>query len=101
MCIRDSLLPDPTPAERIAVAREHARLQVAQMGENIGCRELRGLLGHYLKGLPGATRVRESLTKVTTLGEIEAVLDCAESHFADPLFAVSGAPAGLRERITA
>jgi tRNA-dihydrouridine synthase len=72
-----ALLPEPTPIERIAVAREHARLQVAQQGEHIGCRELRGLLGHYFKGLPGAPRIREALTKVTTLGGIERVLDNA------------------------
>ncbi len=75
-----ALLPEPAASERIAVAREHARLQVVQMGENIGCRELRGLLGHYLKGLPGAPRVREALTKVTTLAEIEAILDAAGDH---------------------
>jgi tRNA-dihydrouridine synthase B len=28
--------PEPTLEERVAVAREHARLQVAQMGESIG-----------------------------------------------------------------
>jgi tRNA-dihydrouridine synthase len=76
-----ALLPEPTPIERIAVAREHARLQVAQQGEHIGCRELRGLLGHYFKGLPGAPRIREALTKVTMLAEIERVLDDALAAF--------------------
>lgn len=70
-----ALAPEPTVEERIAVAREHARLQVAQQGEHIGCRELRGLLGHYFKGIPGAPRIRAALTKVTTLAEIEQVLD--------------------------
>lgn len=89
-----ALLPDPTADERIAIAREHARLQVAQMGENIGCRELRGLLGHYLKGLPGAPRVREALTKVTTLAEIEAILDAAGDHLrrAEHVSEAAGAP---------
>jgi len=67
--------PEPTVAERIAVAREHARLQVAQQGENIGCRELRGLLGHYFKGVDGASRVRAALTQVKTLPDVENVLD--------------------------
>lgn len=69
-----ALLPDPTVEERLTVAREHAVLQVAQQGETIGCRELRGLLGHYFKGVPGATRLRESLVKATTLAEIEDTL---------------------------
>ncbi len=67
--------PEPVLEERVAVAREHARLQVAQMGENLGVRELRGLLGHYFKGVPGAPRIREALTKVTTLADVERVLD--------------------------
>lgn len=70
-----ALAPEPTLGERVAVAREHARLQVAQMGENIGCKELRGLLGHYFKGVPGAPRVRAALTKVNTLADVEEVLD--------------------------
>jgi tRNA-dihydrouridine synthase B len=69
------LSPEPGLGERIAVAREHARLQVAQQGENIGCRELRGLLGHYFKGVPGVPRIRGALSTVATLGEIEAILD--------------------------
>ncbi len=70
-----ALSPEPTVAERIVVAREHARLQVAQQGENIGCRELRGLLGHYFKGVDGAARVRSALTQVKTLPDVENVLD--------------------------
>ena len=71
------LAPEPTPEERVAVAREHARLMVAQAGESVGVRELRGLLGHYFKGLTGAPRLREALTRVSTLAEIEAILDGA------------------------
>ena len=75
------LLPDPEPHERIAVARDHARMQVAQQGEHIGCRELRSLLSHYFKNIPGAPRLRESLTKISTLSEIEAILDDAGERF--------------------
>lgn len=94
-------LPEPTAHERIAVAREHARLQVAQMGENIGCRELRGLLGHYLKGLPGAPRVREALTKVTTLADIGSILDGALEHLrrVESLSEAAEAPADVRREL--
>lgn len=74
--------PEPDVLERVAVAREHARLQVAQQGAHIGCRELRGLLGHYFKGVPGAPRLRQSLTKVETLADIEAILDDAHERLA-------------------
>lgn len=72
------LEPEPSVGERIAVAREHARLQVEQQGEGIACRELRGLLGHYFKGIPGAPRIRGALAGVMTLADVEAVLDQAE-----------------------
>jgi tRNA-dihydrouridine synthase B len=73
--------PGPSVFERFAVAREHARLQVAQQGESIGVRELRGLLPHYFKGIPGATHLRGHIAtpKVNTLQDIEDVLDQAEA----------------------
>lgn len=74
------LSPGPGPEERVDIAREHARLTVAGLGPSIGCRELRGLLGHYFKGLPGAPRIREALTKVATLEQIEAILDDARER---------------------
>jgi tRNA-dihydrouridine synthase B len=70
-----ALTPEPTLEERIAVAREHARLQIVQMGEDIGSKELRGLLGHYFKGIPGAPHIRRALAAVRTLAEVEALLD--------------------------
>lgn len=76
------LTPNPTSTERIAVAREHARLQCEQQGEVIGCKELRGILGHYFKGIPGAVRIREGLMKAKTLAELEAVLDQAPDWIA-------------------
>lgn len=77
-----ALAPEPTLEERIDVARTHARLQVGVQGEFIGCKELRGLLGHYFKGVHGAPRIRQALVKVTTLAEIEDLLDDAASRYA-------------------
>ena len=76
--------PGPTVGERFAIAREHARLQVAQQGEETGVRELRGLLPHYFKGIPGATRLRGALTDplVRTLAQVEAVLRQGEAWHA-------------------
>ncbi len=74
-----ALSPEPTVSERFAVARQHARLQVAQQGEDIGVRELRGLLPHYFKGIAGATRLRGALTAsdVRSLAQVDAILDAA------------------------
>ena len=73
------LAPGPTLAERIAVARDHARLQVQVQGEVIGCKELRGLLSHYFKNFTGASHVRTALVQVKTLADIERILDEAEA----------------------
>lgn len=75
----EALIPGPTPQDRVAVAREHAELQVMVQGEGIACRELRGLLSHYFKGIPGATRLRGTLTKQSTLNGIHETLSEYES----------------------
>jgi nifR3 family TIM-barrel protein len=77
-----ALTPDPSLEERIEVARTHARLQVKVQGEFIGCKELRGLLGHYFKGVHGAPRIRQALVQVTTLADVEALLDDALIRYA-------------------
>ncbi|MES2460756.1 MAG: hypothetical protein V4671_09235 [Armatimonadota bacterium] len=78
-----ALTPEPTLEERIEAARTHARLQVQVQGEFIGCKELRGLLGHYFKGVHGAPRIRQALVQVTTLAEVEALLDDARLRYAE------------------
>ncbi|MFY8052254.1 MAG: tRNA dihydrouridine synthase DusB [Armatimonadaceae bacterium] len=71
----ESLRREPTVEERVAVARQHASLQVDVQGEGVACRELRGLLGHYFRGVPGATRLRGTLAKESTLEGINRTLD--------------------------
>jgi nifR3 family TIM-barrel protein len=71
----ESIRREPTVEERVAVARQHASLQVDVQGEGVACRELRGLLGHYFKGVPGATRLRGTLAKESTLDGINRTLD--------------------------
>ncbi len=72
---KESVRREPTVEERVAVARQHASLQVDVQGEGVACRELRGLLGHYFKGVPGATRLRGTLAKESTLEGINRTLD--------------------------
>ncbi|GAB4465063.1 MAG: tRNA dihydrouridine synthase DusB [Armatimonadaceae bacterium] len=74
------LAPEPSIAERLQVVREHARLQVALQGEEIACRELRSVMGHYFRGIPGAARIRETIMKTRTLEEVEQTLDQAPEH---------------------
>ncbi|PTQ51292.1 MAG: tRNA dihydrouridine synthase B [Brockia lithotrophica] len=66
------LLPEPTPEERVALAREHLRRLLALKGEARAVREMRRHLAWYLKGLPQAARLREEAVRVQTLADVEA-----------------------------
>lgn len=78
----------PSMAERIEVALEHLRLQIAYEagcdtfadavrkpdyadGEMRAVRSLRGQIPLYIKGEPGAAQAREKLTRCSTLAEME------------------------------
>ncbi len=65
----------PTFAERVAVVREHARLHVSQYEEHHDLTTFRKHLTWYFKGIPGAKIHRDRLVKVTTVAELDAVLD--------------------------
>lgn len=84
---------EPTLDERIGVALEHARTMVAfdhgldgwsqvealptkerAQAELFGIRALRGQLPLYIKGVPGAAEVRASLSRVSSIQELEDIL---------------------------
>ncbi|MFP5527969.1 tRNA dihydrouridine synthase DusB [Peptococcus simiae] len=62
----DPIPPDPGPADRADLILAHARLAIEDKGEDIAMRELRKVLGHYVKGLPGAGHFRGQLAQVST-----------------------------------
>ncbi len=65
----------PTLAERIVVVREHARLHVTQYEEHHDLTTFRKHLTWYFKGIPGVKAHRDRLVKVTTLEELDVILD--------------------------
>lgn len=75
------LLPEPSCDERLQIALEHLRLMVVQHGEERGVREMRGLLGWYVKGLPGAARFRRIVTEASSVKEVECAIGqiCVET----------------------
>lgn len=75
------LLPEPTYAERIEVAREHLRGMVELLGEEVGIREMRGQIAWYVKGMPGATRFRRRAAEAASLKEMEAALGSPEANW--------------------
>ena len=67
---------DPTPEERFAVARDHARLAVLVQGDTRKTViEFRKHLGWYTRGLPGAAELRQQLFQVESMAQAEAIFD--------------------------
>lgn len=70
----------PTPAERVEMAREHARLTAHQAhGDHDASTPMpafaRGQLGHYMARIRGAADARRRMHLVETLGDVESILD--------------------------
>ncbi len=69
------LLPEPTLAEQFKVIKKHLRLQEVYSGEQRAVREMRKHLSWYLKGMPGAARMRDKVNTLTTMDELSEALD--------------------------
>ena len=66
--------PDPTPEQRFAIAREHARLALRLQGDSRKTViEFRKHLGWYTRGLPGAAELRQRLFQVETMAQGEDI----------------------------
>lgn len=63
----------PTPEERIAMARRHARLLEQREGRNIV--RMRKHAAWYIAGMPGASAARASINACATVQDFDAVLD--------------------------
>lgn len=69
------LMAAPTLEERIAVCKKHLHKSFEWKGPKIGIFEMRRHYTNYLKGLPNIKEFRSRLVTLTTVEEIEAVLD--------------------------
>lgn len=68
-------LPPPTIEERVNVARKHLHKSVEWKGPVVGIFEMRRHYANYLKGLPDIKEHRTRLVTLTTLAEIDEVLN--------------------------
>ncbi len=75
------LLPFPTLEERVEVARKHLRKSLEWKGPVVGINEMRRHYANYLKGLPNIKEFRNKLVTLTTMEEVEAVLDEVKLHY--------------------
>lgn len=65
--------PPPTPGEKIDMALRHLEMMIQFKGER-GIIEMRKHIGWYLKGLPGAARIREIVNRLKEREEIVSLL---------------------------
>lgn len=73
--LRDGMDPGlPTMEERLAVVREHARLQLEHHGPH-GLVKLRKHLPWYFKNVPGLKGIKEDLVRISSLEDLEAALE--------------------------
>ena len=95
----DPVPPPPTSGEVVAMVREHGRLLADWFGEASGMKELRKHTGWYLQGFSVGRAVRNSLRRVSSLDELDRLLDDVDPHQAFPpevLRAPRGHTAGPR-----
>jgi tRNA-dihydrouridine synthase len=72
---RGETIAPPTIEERLDLQREHLIALVEQRGEDRGVRGSRRYLSGYLRGVPGASALRQKLLHLDTLAECLEVLD--------------------------
>ena len=74
-------LPAPDIEQRVEVARKHLYRSVEWKGLIVGINEMRRHYANYLKGLPNIKEYRTKLVTLTSVEEIDAVLDDIERAY--------------------
>jgi len=69
------LVPEPTLADRVAMARRHLVLLAELKGEITAAREMRRHAPLYVKGFPGAARFRSRLVACESIEEYDAAFE--------------------------
>lgn len=69
------LLAEPSPIQKIEIAKVHLQRLVDLKGEMIASREFRQHASYYLKGIPRAAKVKVAINQVDTQKEIVELLE--------------------------
>ncbi|UVI30392.1 tRNA dihydrouridine synthase DusB [Paenibacillus spongiae] len=69
------LLADPTPRKKMEVAILHMDRLAKLKGESVAVREMRKHLAWYLKGLPGAARIKDVIMEETSRDNMVGILE--------------------------
>ena len=78
-----SYSPDPSPEERLEIMRRHIQLIVADKGERVGMKEARRPASWYLKGMKGAAGFRDKCSGLTSLDELERLIEIIQKEQGD------------------
>lgn len=70
-----TILPPPSAAERVAVAKKHLSRLVLYKGEHRGIQEGRKHMAWYFKGVKGGAHLRDAFHKADTLAQMTDILD--------------------------
>ena len=64
--------------KRLKIILEHINLQVEELGENTGIKEMRKHMTYYLKGLKDASAIRQKINTIETQKEL---VECITEYF--------------------
>ncbi|MBP2098698.1 tRNA dihydrouridine synthase DusB [Enterococcus rivorum] len=70
-----ALLPEPTPFEKVEIAKIHLQRLIDLKGENIAAREFRQHASYYLKGIPRAAKVKVAINQAETQQAMVDIMD--------------------------
>ncbi len=79
-------LPAPTIGDRVAVCKKHLHRSVEWKGPVVGIYEMRRHYANYLKGMPNIKEYRTKLVTLTTVEELDIVLEEIERNYAGYVF---------------
>jgi nifR3 family TIM-barrel protein len=68
------LLPEPSYEQRVETIIEHMNMLTELKGQGIGVKEMRKHAAWYLKGMPGSTKVKTEIFKMTTCDQVKDIL---------------------------
>jgi len=74
------IIPEVTISERITLATDHMDRLIDLRGEKIAMMEMRSHMTWYMKGLPGATKVKNEIVQVKTKDEMVSLLAKYEDY---------------------
>ncbi|WP_170874553.1 tRNA-dihydrouridine synthase, partial [Mycobacterium sp. IS-1264] len=74
----------PTLGEVADIVRRHGQLLAAHFGEDKGMRDIRKHIAWYLHGFPAGSELRRALAMVSTLTELDSLLDRLDGTVAFP-----------------